>query len=804
MARSNIDVSRRALLRAGLFSAALVGLSGVEAGSAMAAPTADATAFAAVRANWAALTNGGAINPADPAFANALATLSTNAANALNTLDTSAGRTSVFTNLPLGSNSAYITSTFNNLKTLALAYSTPGTRYTGDQTVLASTLAGLDFMVQGPYSQAAGNLGVMHGYGNWWDWEIGSPQALEDAATLLYPALSADQIAAYCGAIDYFVPDPTHNPMQYGNYVSTGANRLDLCRVVIVRGALGDDAGKIQQGVAGISDTLPFVTSGEGLYADGSWLQHLVGQTAIAYTGSYGSIWLGDVALLLGALAGSPWVPTDPNLANVFFAAKKAFEPVVYNGLMIDAVRGRAIARATETDANDGLAAVKNFLALAPAADADTAAYLRSTAKGWLNRTPMPSSSSTSLLTVALAQAVLNDSSVPSAPEPVNHTLYPVMNRAVHRRPGWAVALSMASNRIAYYENGGGDNLRGWHTGDGMVYTYLDGNNTAYDDEFWPTVDPYRLPGITASLKPLTDGEGGQYANAHPTTTWVGGTTDGEFAAVGQDLQGPWSSLVAKKSWFFLDDAIVCLGAGISASDGAEVDTVIDNRNLGQSSRVVLTVDGTKQASGSKTFRGARWAHLEGHSGYVFPDGADVTALRETRTGSWHDISGGGPTAGLSRDYATLYVDHGTAPSDADYSYILMPGADAKTVYQRAAQGGWLHILSNTAQQQGIEIPELGVTAVNFWAAGSVGALTSDAPASVLIRRTGKGKATICIADPAASNASTTVTWGQPVAAVISKPGSVTAVSTGKSLTIILGDLTAAAGATQEIVVRLA
>lgn len=803
--------SRRQLIQVGALSA--LGLAAaplLQTGRAFAASAAPGAAtadpFATVRAQWAALTSGGAIDAGNPVYANALAALNSSAGRLLSALDTSTGRTQVFTNLPLGSNSANISGTFGGLKTLALAYVTPGTSYMGDAGVLQSVISGLDFMVAGPYSATVPNLGDMHGYGNWYDWQIGSPQALEDAANLVYLALDSARIAAYCGAIDYFMPDPTIITQRYGSSVSTGANRLDLCRVAIVRGALGSDASKIEQGVAGISDTLPLVTSGDGLYSDGSFIQHTNHTTGLAYTGTYGGIWLGDVALLLSALAGSPWVPTDPDLANVFFAARKAFEPVVYNGLMMDAVRGRAIARAGESDANDGLATVKNFLALAPAADADTAAFLRSTAKGWLQRTPTPIGTSSSMLTIALSEAVLNDASVTAAPEPVNHTLFPVMDRAVHRRSGWAVTLSMASNRIAYYENGGGDNLRGWHTGDGMLYTYLDSDNTQYDDAFWPTVDPYRLPGTTASLKALADGQGGQYAAVHPSTSWVGGTTDGEFAAAGQDLQGPFSTLVAKQSWFFLDDSIVCLGAGITASDGAEIDTVVENRNLGASSTAVLTVDGQQQpaAPGSITFRSARWAYLEGASGYVFPDGADVTALRETRTGSWHNISTGGSTAAVSRDYATLYLDHGAAPSGAGYSYILMPGTSATAVAQRAAQRGWLHTLANTAQQQGIEIPELGVTAANFWTAGTAGDLSSDAPASVLIRRITNGRAVICVSDPAAQNASTTIKWSQPVSAVISRPASVTSVSTGSSLTVAFGDLRGAAGATQQLVVQLA
>ena len=83
------------------------------------------------------------------------------------------------------------------------------------------------------------------------------------------------------------------------------------------------------------------------------------------------------------------------------------------------------------------------------------------------------------------------------------------MARATHRRPGWAASISMADRRTTYYETGNGENLRGWHTGSGMLYwwgaTY---GIDQYSDAFWPTVDPYRLPGITASRKPLADAAG--------------------------------------------------------------------------------------------------------------------------------------------------------------------------------------------------------------------------------------------------------------------------------------------------------
>jgi hyaluronate lyase len=130
------------------------------------------------------------------------------------------------------------------------------------------------------------------------------------------------------------------------------------------------------------------------------------------------------------------------------------------------------------------------------------------------------------------------------------------MDRAVHRRPAFTANIAMASDRIASYECGNGENPRGWHTGAGMVYWWPAGQSSQssqssqsgragqsgradqYTDWFWPTVDWYRLPGTTVSTKRLPDRAGGEWGEPKPDVRWVGGATDGEYAIIGQHLKG--------------------------------------------------------------------------------------------------------------------------------------------------------------------------------------------------------------------------------------------------------------------------
>lgn len=325
------------------------------------------------------------------------------------------------------------------------------------------------------------------------------------------------RLADYCAAVDHFVPDSV--VASYSG-TSTGANRVDLCRVLALRGVVAGEDAKIALARDALSPVFPFVTTGDGLYRDGSFIQH----SYVAYTGSYGSVMLGGLGMLFGLLKGTAWEVTDPGSQIVFDAVEHAWAPFLFNGLMMDAVSGRAPSRGVQVadplqvqmdDHTRGHAVLAAILLLSEGASSAERARWRALVKGWAARDyySAPLSDTTQTLSaLARISEVSADASVTAAAEPVAHRLFPSMDRATHRRPAWAASLSMASKRITHYETGNGENLRGWHTGSGMLCWWGSGyGNGQYSDAFWPTVDPYRLPGITASRKALADGAGGDW-----------------------------------------------------------------------------------------------------------------------------------------------------------------------------------------------------------------------------------------------------------------------------------------------------
>ncbi|WP_051814910.1 polysaccharide lyase 8 family protein [Streptomyces iakyrus] len=662
---------------------------------------------------------------------------------------------------------AGITLSYGRLWTMTRAYVQQGTGSTADPALLDGILRGLDHLSATVYHPSTTR------YGNWWEWQIGSPRLLMDITAALYQELGETRVRAACAAVGHFIPD---SALADYSGTSTGANRVDLCRSVALRGILGRDPARIALARDALSPVFPHVTRGDGLYADGSFVQH----TWVAYSGTYGQVMLDGLGRLFALLAGSDWEVTDPDRQTVLDSVERAYAPLIHDGLVMDSVNGRAISRGylstddrkiLRSDHYHGHQLIAAIALLAAGAGPAERERWHARVKGWIERdtvSPILTAPQFGVADLARLHAIAA-SPVPAAPEPPGHHLFAAMDRAVHRGPGFTVNIAMASDRIAHYECGNGENPRGWHTGAGMVTWWAEGTGDQYTDWFWPTVDWYRLPGTTVSTKRLADREGGEWGTARPDARWVGGTTDGTYAALGQHLKGLGSTLEARKSWFCVEDAVICLGAGITCSDGVPVETVVDNRNLG--------------ASGTQRFvKGPNWAHLEDHGGWILL-GREPKALREDRTGAWSDINTGSTRERRTRRWQTLWLDHGTDPEDATYAYVLMPGASRRAVTRRATDRRWLSVLANDAGRQAVSVPSLGCTAATFWRAGTAGPLSASGGASVLVVRRDR-TATLCVSEPPRTGEPLEVVWDHPVRRVDRADETVEVLSTGRRLRV--------------------
>ncbi|MFS2007678.1 polysaccharide lyase 8 family protein [Duganella sp. CT11-25] len=650
--------------------------------------------------------------------------------------------------------SAVITANYQRLEAMALAYADPGSPLHASARLRDAILHGLDWMERHHYHAG------MQAYGNWWDWQIGTPLRLVNTLTLMHPDLPAGLLARCLAAIDHFDPDPTRRTLRDGTpgpETETGANRLDKALAVGLRGVLGRSERHITAARDAVAQTLEPVTSGDGFYADGSFVQH----GHIAYTGSYGLVALDDYAKLVYLHAGSQWPLPAATLDGILHWARQAYVPWLFDGAMADAVRGRRISSEIQDDHYAGRRILAALTALAQAAPGGQADDLKAFVKGSVQRDPWFSGGSPdpafSSYDLRQLRQLAADPAIPAADETPGARIDASMDRALMHGKDFGFVVSMYSDRISAFEYGNGEHARGWWNGIGMTSLY-NADRTQYGGHYWPTIDAWRLPGTT------TDHSGSglppAWAMLGNRDGWAGGAQLDGYAAVAlkfdlRDVTG--SDLRGKKSWFLLGQRIVATGTGISGSGVAE--TIVDNRKLSAPGREVLIVDGHPQAEtmgDGASVAHAGWAHLAGSMpgagiGFVFPGGSPLQLLRESRSGSWRDINAMESPAIVRNAFLSLAIPHGAQPRDARYSYVLLPGADAAATAAYAASPA-VTLLENSEAASAVRDASLGLTAVNFWQPAAIRIdgqpyLSSDGPASVVVHEQ-PGKLALSVAEP--------------------------------------------------------
>ncbi|MGG1516687.1 polysaccharide lyase family 8 super-sandwich domain-containing protein [Paenibacillus oryzisoli] len=713
------------------------------------------------------------------------------------TLDKSANRSYLWSDRASTTDPYHFYYSYGRLKDMATVYVMKGSPLYHNPTLRDDLLAAMEWLYANRYNERTSE------YGNWFVWEIATPQALTELMVLMYDELTQNQRNQYIRAIDAFVPDPTKR-ISNNNSQETGANLLNKAYNVALRGILGASSAKIKQGLAPVGSEYKLVTSGDGVYEDGSIIQHF----NVAYTGGYGQSFVNQAEAFLYLFHDSPWEMNDPNMQSVFDLVGKAFEPVIYNGHLMQMVNGRQVASEGNGSAK---ALILSILQLAETAPAEKAMDIKRRVKAWILADKV--NTYTTGVTVyqrTLIEKLMNDDTITPREELVKHQLFPNMDRAVHLRPGWGLGISMFSDRVSDFEYGNKENSKGWFTGVGMTYLY-NADQTQYMNNYWPTVDSFRLPGTTTdrSGEGQTPGEWASYMNPK---TWVGGSSmDGLYGATGMDFSmsgATGSSLTGKKSWFSFDDEVVALGSGISDSADQEVETIIENRLLNTTGSNTLTVDGVTKSNAlgwSESMNAVHWAHLAGNVpgsdiGYYFPATSNVYALREERTGSYHDINQNtGSNTQYTRNFLSLAFEHGSKPSNASYAYVLLPNKDSMATANYSSNPD-VEIMSNSTDVHAVREKKLGITAANFWNPSTADFITAHNPASVMVKET-QDTMSVSIADPTQKQQQVVIDLGKSAKEIVQADPSIQIVQTEPTIKLIV-DTNGAYGRTFNAVFR--
>lgn len=778
-------ISRRHLIMTGAVAASAATWGGLATRSARAADV-----FDELRQRWVDyLTGGSGLDLGNPVIAARVRALSDSAAGFVASAGALTPNSAIWSDLPLaGPNPGNIALTYSRVLTVATAWATPGTAVARDAAVGQSLVAWYRHLSTYWY-----NLTVPKA-GNWWFWEIGIPRTLGDLSALVDGLLTDADRAAAVAAIRRFTPNPNWRGTGT-SLAETGGNRADKVLACLLRGIAARSEADMVLARDAMSDVVAqgrnslfsYATSGNGFYRDGSYIDH----SYLPYVGTYGNVALAGVARSLLLTSGSPWQVTDPNVSVILDAPAKSFAPFIWNGRMVETVRGRAVSRENEPDFRDGFSTVASLLLMAPALAEPYRTSYRAMAKGWLQRcTADVIGTSSNIGDISRALAVLGDGSVTPATEPAGHVRTGAQERMVHRGEGWAFTVATSSSRIGRFEWGNNENNLGWHQGDGAAYLYVTGDEDQFSANHWPTVDPYRLPGTTASLQPRSSGASGAGTGIpRAANAWGGGVVlANRWGTAGMDLTNELRTVRAKKSWFALDDLVIALGSDVAATT-ADAVTVVENRGLTAGGRLLL--DGAP-VTGSTHLSRARWAHVANGTdvaGYVFVGRTALDAAVVERSGTWYDVNSGADTAGSQevkrRSYATMTIPHAAGTSGGSYGYVTIPGVSAAQT-ARLARDLSVSVVRQDAAAHIVEITRNGNTFVfaHLFSAVSDGPIQATGPVAVLLQRHGN-EASFAVSSPTRSLTAATLVldFGRPFSRVVSADERLQ-VSPGKVVTV--------------------
>lgn len=701
-------------------------------------------------------------------------------------------------NIPYEDDAVEFRVSFKKVLSMCKAYAAEGGALYQNQDMLKDITNILDFLCGSCYTAKSQT-------DNWWTWEIGIPKDLIPALILIYDGLTEEQVMAYTETLYFFQPDPFHEGVintasthGQGYREAQGANIIDCSTTAVGLGALREDNELVYLGmlassqtfvIQNVEDSAQIAANGynSGFYPDGSYLDHI----KVPYLGAYGIEFMKGGAKIPSLLAGTPWKYPEQVQDNLESYIVEGFGNGMYQGMMLDCLKGRSVSRPASSNQAAGREAMMIILQIVDSFSQEAKETTLSALKAWLEEDEGFIDSLVGAENMAIkkkAKEILEDTSIQSNVAPI-HKSYPLMDRAVHRTEDYLFALSMYSERIQNTEIMNDENRFGWHQNNGMTYIYDE--DKQYTENYWNTVNPLRLPGTTVvpvnigTGKPDGSGfaQGGDFCSKE---SWVGGTSIGNYGVSGMSFSGETQGIAGdapvsyapdlkgKKSWFMFDDEIVCLGAGITNKNmELPVETTIENKKLRKDGSNQLLVNGEKteipvkeanvkelvertaDISGT-SFEQVNWAHLEGNqsvgTGYYFPEeNTEIQVRRGQTTGSWKDV---GTFEGESTEnYLEMWVDHGQNPENASYSYVLLPETSAEET-ENYAQAPKVTILENSSEVQAVRHETLKITGINFWQeqGGSIDGITSDKAASVMLQETEQGTVKVSVSDPTMKN----------------------------------------------------
>ena len=279
-------------------------------------------------------------------------------------------------------------------------------------------------------------------------------------------------------------------------------------------------------------------------------------------------------------------------------------------------------------------------------------------------------------------------------PEPNGTFVMPYAGLLCHRRDNWLASVKGQSKYIWGSERQAQRNCYGLFQGLGHLEILAGGTPVSAEASGrkhfgW---DWRRFEGTTVPYLPLGKIDKG-WTSVRSVETFLGGLShqgqQGIFAMVVNQPMPDRKTLTGRKSWFFSDEQVLCLGSDISC-DEAEypTQTTLCQKSLPTNDNgefMPTTLDGADFASfpEERTLDEAKahWFLDVQQTGYCLPAGQKVTVARkQQKSRDYLDME---DTEG---DFLTAWIDHGKAPAGASYEYVLVVRATPEAMQKLVAE----------------------------------------------------------------------------------------------------------------------
>lgn len=588
----------------------------------------------------------------------------------------------------------------NRLKEMAQAYICEASRYFGDEELHTAIVKALT------------HWNTVHPVcDNWFENQIRSPKLMGETLILLRYGRRYVPEELESSIFDYWTKTGGHPSSQ-----GLGSNKSDIATHWLYRGVLQQSKHAVETAAYHLFRSLEYVNPDEeGIQHDLSIFQH----GTQLYIGGYGVELLKGVTQAGVHLAGTEYAMNSIQRQLLYRFVNETFMGSIRGRQQFYNVVGRSVSRENSINRNSSVTILER-MKLIDAEHTSDYEFAIATLKG--------------------------EAGYEQITKRLNH--YYIADYMSVQAPRYAANVRMSSTRTSKIEHGNDENLKSFFMSDGCMDIAIQGDEYL---NIFPVWDWCRVPGVTNPQMreiPLAKGWG-----IKGESTFTGGVSDGQdgLSAFHMIYNSYNVDMNARKSYFFMDDKIVCLGSGITSKMAEEINTTV-NQCLKKTEVWYAVAGQENRLSGAINDLDLDWVwHRD--IGYFFPGKELVSVKEEKRSGKWKDINHlSGSTKTVSEDVCTVWFNHGRLPvaPKNTYCYVIVPNIGQA---QMKSYNNMVKVIANTPELQAVSNKDASTVQAVFYQAGNfiLGNLTVtvNQPCALMIKKAGEKEYRLFFSDPA-------------------------------------------------------